>query len=219
MAKTGKKKKNDDKVKKLNDEVFKEAVDDFDRFEDFFSTNLNTILVVCVVIAVAGTITAMVYQHIETKRLAAAATLVEADKTKSIESALTRHPDNPAANVARMKLATMRFNKKDYVGAMQLYKEVAANAPVGDLRTRAALNVAYTLEAMGKFDEAAEKFLSISSNPTIPSSRKNEAAYSAARLFFLSGKNKRAKNALKRLAFGRPGFWASQGKQLEKRLN
>ncbi|NOY74540.1 MAG: tetratricopeptide repeat protein [Kiritimatiellaeota bacterium] len=218
MAKKAEKKSVGGKTGKLNDRVFKEAVDDFDRFEGFVLTNLKTILIVSAVLAAGGVISAFIYHQIEKTRVAEAANLLEADTVESITTALSKHPDNLAANVARMRMATLLFNKKDFSKSMKLYKTVAAKASAGELRDRAALNVAYTLEAMGEYNAAAEKFSAIAHNPSTPSSRKNEAGYSAARLFFHLGKIDRAKSSLKSLAFGKPGFWAAQGKQLSKRL-
>lgn len=213
-----KNKKNADKAKILNNEI-KGSVDDFDRFEDFVSTNLNLIIVACVVLALAGIATAFIFNHLERSEHTAAAALTEADTPESINAALSKYPSSQATSGARMRLATIFFNKKDFPKAMELYESVALKAPVGELKNRAAMNVAYTLEAMGKLDDSAEKFATLANNPSMSVDFKNEAGYSAARLFFQLGKNKRAKSALKSVAFGKAGFWATQSKQLSRRLN
>ena len=219
MSKKNVKKKDAVQSKKLNDEIFKDAVDDFDRFEDFFETNLRRILAACAILVVLGSAAVALYWYVERKDRLEAASLIEADTPESIKSALSKYPDNIAADEAKMKLATLYFNKKDFAGALKLYENIARSAPVGELKNRAALNVAYTLEAMGKMEEAAEKFSSLANIPSMPRSGKDEASYSAARLFFHIGKTGRAKNALKAVALGKPGFWNAQSEQLAKRLN
>jgi predicted negative regulator of RcsB-dependent stress response len=202
----------------LNDEI-KGAVDDFDKFEGFFQENLNSIMFFCVLLACTGIVAAFIYNHIERSEHNAAATLTEADTPETINAALSKYPSSHAVTGARMRLATIMFKKKDFPKALELYKNVALNASVGELKNRAAMNVAYTLEAMGKLDDAAEKFSSLSNIPSMSVNFKNEAGYSAARLFLQLGKNERAKNSLKSVAFDKPGFWAAQGKQLSRRLN
>lgn len=213
-----KKKSDVEKAKILNDEI-KGAVDDLDRFEDFVSTNLNMIIVACVVLALAGIAAAFIFKHVERAEQIAASALTEADTPEAINAAMSKYPSSQAVSGARMRLATIFFNKKDFPKAIELYENVALKAPAGELKNRASMNVAYTFEAMGKLDDAAEKFATLANNPAMSVNFKNEAGYSAARLFFHLGKTERAKTALKSVAFGKSGFWAAQGKQLSRRLN
>ena len=218
MAKMAKKRSDEEKAKILNNEI-KGAVDDLDKFEDFVSTNLNMIIIACVILALAGIAAAFIFKHVERSEQIAASALTEADTPETINAAMLKYPSSQAISGARMRLATFSFNKKDFSKAIDLYKNVALKAPAGELKNRASMNVAYTLEAMGQLDEAAEKFAALANNPAMSVNFKNEAGYSAARLFFQLGKTKRAKSALKSVAFGKSGFWAAQGKQLSRRLN
>jgi len=196
-----------------------DAVDDFDRFEDFFTTNLKLILTSFAVVSLIVVVAAVAYSFLSQKRAEVAAKLLDATTVTEIEKALKEHPENQAAPLAKLRLATLKFKAGDKQAALDIYSELASTAPPGEPKDRAALNKAYTLESMDKIDEAIQEFKQIGEDASHPEYIRNEALYSAARLLLSKGDKQAAKDVLKSIDFSHQGFWTAQGERLLQRTN
>ena len=209
-----------DKIKqKKQDEIFKSSVDDFDRFEDFFSTNLKTILKTTAAVAVIIVLGAVVYTKVETSNHKVASEITAAKTLDELKAVINKHKDNIAIYPASLKLGTLYFNDGKFKEALEVYTKLAKDAPAGEVKNRATLNMAYTLEALNKPLEAADKFAAIGSNPTLPEYIRDEANFSAGRIYNAQNKDKKARNCLKSINFQQPGMWAAQGEKLLQRMN
>lgn len=212
------KKKKNKPEKNINDAVFKEAVDDFDRFEDFVSTNLNQIVWGAVIIVIGLAIFFVVYEHVQTAENKACVALSSAKDTKELNKALKKYPDSKGDASAKLNLGTLYFKEGKYQEALEAYQNLADSADPGDIKSRAALNTAYILEAMEKQEQAAEKFAEVGLDANSPEYIRNEANYSAGRLFFAINKPSRASSCLKSIKTETGSFWGSQAKRLLQRV-
>lgn len=206
--------------KNISDEVFKEAVDDFDRFEDFVQTNLNKIVIGSVIIVIALIIGYVVYMQIENAKNEASVALTSAKTIEELNAAIKKYPDSVTDEAAKLNLGTQYFNDAKYNEALKTYQELGASAQPGEVKNRARLNEAYTMEAMKDQEKAADKFAMIALDATAPEYIRNEANYSAARLFVALKKPERAKSCLKAINSEDPNdFWASQAQRLLQRVD
>ena len=212
--------KNDKDKQKQHAEILKGAVDDFDKFEDFFTSNIKNILIGFAVAALIITVTAIGYSKYQQSVIAKSAELTTAKTVEELEAVIKKYPQINAVYPAKMRLATLFFNSAKYEKASALYKELASTAPVGEIRNRARLNEAYTLEAMNKSLPAAALFAAIGMDASLPAYIKDEANYSAARIYAAAKKNDKAKSCAKAINLSTSGsFWAMQGQKLLQRLN
>ena len=205
--------------KNISSVVAMDAVDDFDRFEDFFTSNLKMILTACAILALAILVGAAIYALQESTQTADADKLLAAKTISEIETALKKYPDNEAVPLVKLRLATLKFKAGDKKAALDLYSQVDSESPPSESKNRAALNKAYTLEALGKGKEAAEAFAQIGADSSRPEYIRNEANYSAARIRLLEGEKEQAATLLKSIDFSTPGFWSMQGKMLLQRIH
>jgi tetratricopeptide (TPR) repeat protein len=216
----------DDKRKDFSNvkgDFIEELNEDFDSFETWIMENWRFIVAGCVlaVLIVAGIgVGLYVSRSLDAKTARAFA---DADTQERLVAVIKAHPGAPAASEARMKLATMLMAKKDYAGAIAIYKEIVASGKGGDaLGYRAALNEAYALELLGKKDEAVDAFSSVAQKLAAPDEVRAEANYGAGRL--LAAKDPvKAKDFLSKANTANPsslsqGFWSSQAKALMDRL-
>jgi len=209
-----------DKLKqKQQDEVFKSAVDDFDRFEDFFSKNLKAIIISFSILAVIIAVGAVAYNKYEQAKLKISSELTAAKTIDELKTVIAKYPDNITVFPARLKLGTLYFNDGNFNEALEVYSKLAIDAPKGEVKNQASLNTAYTLEALKKANEAAEKFAMIGLNPTLPEYIRDEANFSAGRIYNAENKSDKAKNCLKSINFKKAGMWAAQGEKLLQRIN
>ena len=209
-----------DKAKqKKQDEVFKSSVDDFDRFEDFFSNNLSAIIKTFIAVAIIIAIVTISYTNIKTSKQKVASLITAAKTVDDLNKLILKHKDNIAVYPARLKLGTLYFNDEKLKEALEVYSKLAIDAPTGESKNRASLNSAYTLEAMKKKTEAADKFAMIGANPTLPRYIRDEANFSAGRIYNAEKNYKKSKNSLKLIDFKRAGMWAAQGEKLLQRIN
>ena len=209
-----------DKAKqKRQDDILKSSVDDFDRFEDFFSGNLQTILKVTAALAIIITIGALIYTKIESSNHKVAAEITAAKTVDELKTVISKYKSNSAVYPASLRLATLYFNDGKYNEALETYTKLAKDAPAGEIKNRANLNIAYTMEALKQPEKAAEKFADIGANPTLPEYIRNEANFSAGRIYNSQKKFQDAKNCLKSIDFQKPGIWAAQGEKLLQRMN
>ncbi|MBN1864119.1 MAG: hypothetical protein JW808_04400 [Victivallales bacterium] len=203
----------------IDDKVFKDAIDDFDRFDDFVTTNWNKIVVGAVLLTLASVVGYLVYVNIDQRDRAACAVLTSAETIDEINAALSEHPGNKGAALARLSLGTLYFNDEQYDMALEAYREVAGEGMFTDISGRARLNVGYTLEAMGRSDEAAEHFVSAGMDSALPEYVRKEANYSGGRIYLSLGKIELARSSLKAISIGDRGdFWESQAERMLQRM-
>ena len=214
------KKKSKKEAKNINDAVFKDAVDDFDKFEDFFTNNLQKIVIGAIIAVVVLIIGYLVFIEIQDSKKEAAIALNAAKSIEELNSAIKKYPNSAADKTAQLNLATIYFKDGKFDDALKVYQSIARTSSPGDIKSRAHLNIAYTLESLNKAPEAAEKFATIGVNNSFPEYIRNEANYSAARIFIACKKNARAKEALKLIKSSNPGeFWVAQALRLKQRVD
>lgn len=205
--------------KNISDKVFSEVVDDLDRFEDFFSANLKQIVIGAVLIMIALTVGFVVYNQIQEAEMKSCVALAEAKGIKELNEAIKQNPNSKGADNAKLNLGTLYFKAGKYQEALDTYQNLANSAEPGDIQGRAKLNSAYTLEAMKKKEQAAERFSEIGMDANAPAYIRDEANYSAGRLFIDIEKPSRAASALKSVKTETPnGFWNVQAQRLLQRL-
>jgi len=213
-------KKKKKKEQNINDAIFKDAVDDFDRFEDFVSNNLNKIVVVAVIIVVVLIVGYIVYTEIQKKQNKASVALTSAKTITELKEAIKKYPDSVTSKSAKLNLGTQYFKEGKYKEALENYQKLAATALPGEIKNRARLNEAYTLEAMKEPEKAADKFIMIALDATSQTYIRNEANYSAGRIFISLQKPERAEACLKAIKTeNQNDFWSSQAKRLLQRVN
>ena len=209
-----------DKVKqKQQDQVIKGAVDDFDRFEDFVSTNLKNIIISFVVIAIILVIGAVAFILISKEKMRVSGELTSAKTVEQLKAAIEKYGDNDSVFPARLRLGTLYFNEGKYKEAQTIYAYLGDKAPVGEVKNRARLNEAYTMEALNMPNEAADKFANIGKDLAVPEYIRDEANFSAGRIYLAETKPEKAKGCLKSIDFNKSGFWAAQGEKLLQRIN
>ena len=209
-----------DKAKqKEQDQVMKGAVDDFDRFEDFVSSNLKNIMISFVVIAILLVIGSVVYIQINKEQMRVSGELTAAKTIDELTAAIEKHGDSESVYPAQLKLATIYLNDGKFSEAQKIYGSLSKDAPAGEVKNRAKLNVAYTMEALKMSSEAADEFSTIGQDLKVPEYIRDEANFSAGRIFLAENKPEKAKGCLKSIDFKKAGFWASQGEKLLQRIN
>lgn len=210
----------DKKKQKQQDAVIKNAVDDFDKFEDFVSVNLKNIIISFVIIAVLLVIGSVAYILIEKENMRVSAELTDAETVEELKAAIAKFKDNDSVYPAKLRLATLYFNQGKYEEAQSVYISLAVDAPAGEVRNRARLNQAYTLEALNKPIEAADKFAVIGEDRNkVPEYIRDEANFAAGRIYIAQNKPEKAKACLKLIDFKKAGFFAAQGEKLFQRIN
>lgn len=211
------------KIKKeqnINDAVFKDTVDDFDRFEDFVQANLNKIVAAAIIIVIVLIIGYVVYSQVEDAKNEASIALTSAKTIEELNTAIKKYPNSITDEPAQLNLGTQYFKEGKYKEALEAYQKLGTTAKPGDVKNRARLNEAYTLEAMNEAGKAADKFAMIALDATSPEYIRNEANYSAARIFISLQKPERAKSSLKAIKSDNPNdFWSSQAKRLMQRVD
>ena len=86
---------------------------------------------------------------------------------------------------------------------------------------QAKLDEGYLLELSNKKEEAAEAFTKVGADIKFPASVRNEASFSAARIFLAVGKKDRALAAAKSMdsSPNAGDFWTEQAKSLIQQIN
>jgi tetratricopeptide (TPR) repeat protein len=97
---------------------------------------------------------------------------------------LSRFPDGPWANEARLGLGWCRQNLKDYDKALEVYAQIPLDQS-GETTARARVLIGVCKVALGRYAEAKDMLLSVGSNvnaPELSAFALVEAAYSASRM-------------------------------------
>lgn len=208
-----------------NENIIEEIGDDFDKFEVWVMQHGKTILIasaaiVLVIVAVFGAILMKKASDNKKVRLFAAAKTQE-----QLAGVIAKYPDFPSASDARLRLAMILIDKKDYSTASSQLEKVAKTESADEfVRGRAALNMAYVLELQNKQKDAAQSFDSLASSGRLPDDIRAEAVYSAGRLYVQTGDNAKAKSVLTRIdtktAKTQASFyWAQMSRNLLDRMD
>lgn len=211
-------------AKKIKDsDISHELFDDFDRFEHFAINNWKKIIYFCcaaVLLVAAGAIALAVSKSMDAK---AVSSIANAETAGEISEILKEYPGHPAANNARLRLASLYTSQKEYDKALEQYQSLL-NANVPDvMRQRAEMNIAYIWELQGNKEKAAAKFAEIGANSILPEAVRAEANYSAGRIYASIKNVDKAIPLLENAYVNKPQnsssvFWRGQAKLLLERL-
>jgi predicted negative regulator of RcsB-dependent stress response len=209
-----------DNTKHINEKIFKDSVDDLDRFEDFFQSNLKKIITSAVLIVIIISIALIAWNIIKQAQFKADAALASATTIEELKTAIAKYPDSKGTTIAQLNLATAYFNKEKYSDAMSVLENLAGNAAEASIKGRALLNSAYCLSAMNKSKEAAEKLKLTGSDDSMPEYIRNEANLEAGRIYFNLNETEKAKAILNLInAENQNKFWAKRAKGILRSID
>ncbi len=181
--------------KKINEQM-KEVMDDFDRFEFFFASNLKRIVIGAVVIVLAVAAIVVGKYVINSKAKTAAEAYAKAADIKQLEAAITEYGNANAA--IYLRLGGMYLAKKDYANARKNFQIAAQEKADTPAKWQSMITLAYIDELENKFEAAAGKFADLAKTLRAPGSSVYAAeAYTAAgRLYQKANKNAEAQQIL-----------------------
>lgn len=123
-----------------------------------------------------------------------------AAETAELAALLEKSPNAAGSASARIRLADALIEKKDYAGAKAQFQTLANDASAAaELRSRAKLGIAACDELSGNKKAAAESYMRLSNDSSVPSRVRDEAAFHAGRLF-VAVADLRGREILKKLA-------------------
>ncbi|OGV31761.1 MAG: hypothetical protein A2020_05575 [Lentisphaerae bacterium GWF2_45_14] len=213
-----------EKKKALDAEINDMLLDDIDKFEHFAANNWKGIIIGFFVMFAAVVVVAVGYQVNNSMKAKALNAISAADTKESLEKIVKDYASYPAVNSARIKLALIYINAKNYDKAADLYKIMQSASGIPDeMRWRAALNVSYVMELKGEKEKAAASFVETGAQSLLSEAFKSEANYSAGRIYAELKNNSKASEFLKKAAVssvaqGAAGFWGNQAKMLLERI-
>ncbi len=209
-------KKHDDK-----ETIIEEAYDEMTTFEDSFVKHWPTILNAAIGIVILFAVFLAFKNFTGKKDIAAASEFAAAKTVPDIQKVIAQYPTYPAANFARLRAMKLLSEEKKYDEALKMCREIVESADYPEAFWQAKLDEGYLLEMLGKKDEAAEAFAKLASDIKFPSVVRNEASYSAGRIFLAAGKKDRALALLKALdkSAGGEDLWTYQAKSLMMAIN
>jgi len=201
-----------------------ELNEDFDKFETWVLEHWRIVAAISAGIVVVVAVISTAVALNASAKAKTAALFASASSKEQLSSALAAHPSAPQAGIARMKLAIIQMQSKDYAPAISNFTDIAKSKDAPEvLRWIAELNVAYAIELKGEDAKAAEAFSSVSAKNLLPEQVRSEAAYNAGRIFVKIGQLDKAKEALASSANASPSaqnaIWSSLAKSLLQRLN
>lgn len=216
--------------KALDAEISTSLMDDFDRFEHLAITYWKQILwsSVLIVVGVAAVFSFLAWQASADKQ--AADVLANAKTEQEILKAVQEYGSNKAARYARLRLAGMYIEQKQFDKAFEQFKLVAASGAPDEMLWQTRLAEAYALELAGRFQDAVERFAEIGRDSFLPEAFRCEANYSAGRISIQLKDTKnaekyllKAKNAMVAVRGQQPDFavdfWQRQSKFMLNMLN
>ena len=210
----------EDKTKHIDEKIFKDSVDDFDRFEDFFQTNLKKIISSAVLIVIIVSIALIAWGIIKNAQFKADASLAAANSIEELKAAIAKFPNSKGTEIAQLKLATAYFNDKKYDEAMSTLESLGSKASDQAIKGRAQLNAAYCLSAMNKSKEAATKLESIGADDNLPEYVRNEANLEAGRIYFNLQDKTKAKTVLNLInSENQNEFWYRRAKGILRSID
>ena len=214
-----------EKKKALDAEINDMLLDDIDKFEHFAATNWKGIIIGFFVVFAAVVVVAIGYQVNNSMKSKAINVISAAETKDALEKVVKDYSSYPAVNAARIKLALIYINDKNYDKAAELYTIMRNSPEIPDeMRWRAALNSSYVMELKGQKEQAASSFATTAIQSLMPEAFKAEANYSAGRLYASFNNKDKASELLKAaslsaVAPGAAGFWGNQAKMLLERIS
>jgi hypothetical protein len=192
-----------------------------EQFEDFFVSHWQKILYGSVAVVILFALYMLFSSFSGKKELESSLAFTNAKTVQELQKAIAANPSNPAANFARLRLAKLLTEEKKYDEAIRACREITQVSNTPETYWQAKLDEGYLLELANKKEESAEAFSKIGSDMKFPVSARNEASFSAARIFFAAGKKDRAIAAAKSVdsSPNAGDFWAEQAKSLLRQIN
>jgi hypothetical protein len=203
------------------DNIVEEAYDEMTQFEDFFVSHWPKILNISVAVLILFALY-MVFSSFGSKReIEASLEFSKAKTLQDLQKAITAQPSNPAANFARLKMAKILTEEKKYEDAIKVCGEITPASNTPEVYWQAKLDEGYLLELANKKEAAAEAFSKVGSDVKFPATVRNEACFSAARIFLAIGKKDRAIASAKSMDSSPDAgdFWTEQAKSLVQQIN
>ncbi len=203
------------------DNIIEETYDEITQFEDFFVSHWPKILNVSVAVLILFALYMVFSSFSGKKELEASLEFTKAKTVQELQKAITANPANPAANFARLKMAKLLAGEKKYDDAIKVCREITPAPNTPETYWQAKLDEGYLLELSNKKEEAAEAFSKVGADIKFPASVRNEASFSAARIFLATGKKDRALAAAKSMDSSPDAgdFWIEQAKSLIRQSN
>ncbi len=198
----------------LDAEISNTLYDDFDKFENFFSSHWKAFCwggAAVVLLVAAWGIGTLAYQGGENAKYKQ---LNSAETIDALVAAIKESGSGTIGNDARLRLSTMLSSAGNYADAIsQLDDVLATDCPTAQ-RLQVELTRAYLLERNNKAAEAAQAFAAFATRTDANSEMLAEANYNAGRLYAMLGDTA---NAVKYLEQARQGSAVTQvinGKQM-----
>ncbi|MFA6292974.1 MAG: tetratricopeptide repeat protein [Victivallales bacterium] len=203
------------------DNLIEETYDEITQFEEFFVSHWPKILNVSVAVLILFALYMVFSSFSGKKELEASLALTNAKTVQELQKAISANPANPAANFARLKMAKLLAGEKKYDEAIKMCREITPVSNTPETYWQAKLDEGYLLELSNKKEEAAEAFSKVGADIKFPVSIRNEASFSAARIFLAVGKKDRALAAAKSMdsSPNAGDFWTEQAKSLIQQIN
>ena len=203
-----------------------------DEFEMWMAVNWKKAIIGVCAFAVLVSIGIIIQGAIQRAELSARRELANAGSIAELEAAIAKHPNNKAADFARLRLAGELIGKNgpdDLAKAREQLLSVASSSKSETfIKVRSALDAAYILEQLGKKEDAAVEFERIAGLSQTPEDLRVEASYAAARIFSGLDQMMKADAALKNINLAAAaaqgsstvyGYWASLAKQLDEQIH
>ena len=185
--------------KQIDAEINRVLLSDFDKIEHFVISRWKQMFIGAGVIIVLVAIAYGVMLKKENNDRAAQRAVADAATKEQLTEVIKRYNSYKEADFARIRLAVIYANEKDFAKASELYKTVAQNTQAEDLKCRMLLDSAYMLEKSGAFADACKAFMSIGDNTMYGAGVRAEAYYSALRLYLKDNKKNEAAAVLGKL--------------------
>ncbi len=177
-----------DNKKQIDAEINRVLLNDFDKIETFVISKWKQLFIGAGVIIVLVAIAYGIMLKKENNERAAMRVIADASTKEQLIDAIKRCSSYKEVDYARIRLAKIYADEKDYAKAAELYKAVAQNTQSQDLKCRSLLDGAYMQENAGAFAEAARAFMVIADNTMYGAGVRAEAYYSALRLALKANK-------------------------------
>lgn len=203
-----------------------------DEFEMWMAVNWKKAIIGVCAFAVLVSVIIIIQGAIQRAELSARRELANAGSMAELEAAIKKHPNNKAADFARLRLAAdliVSNQPGDLEKAREQLLAVASSSQSETfVKIRSALDAAYILEQLGKKEDAATEFERIAGLSQTPEDLRVEASYSAARIFSGLDQMMKADAALKNINLAAAaaqgsstvyGYWAGLAKQLDEKLH
>lgn len=207
-----------DNKKQIDAEINRVLLNDFDKIETFVISRWKQLFIGAGVIIVLVAIAYGIMLKKENNERAAQRAIADAATEEQLSDVIKRYSSYKEVDFARIRLAKIYADKKDFAKASELYKTVAQNTLSEDLKCRMLLDAAYMQEKSGAFADACKAFAVIGDNSMYSAGIRAEAYYSALRLSIKDNKkDEAAKIAGKLNAFANDASaatWISLAKSL-----